>query len=66
MSAGGNAGARMRRAADRSQTLRFQAIDDVPSFIDELHTRMKQIPSHVFEAPLDTLGTDPLPMRLTS
>ena len=46
--------------------VRFQAIEDVPTFLDELHTRMKRILGHVFEAPLDTLSADPFPNRLAS
>ena len=44
--------------------MRFQAIDDVPTFLDELHTRMSHILKRVFEAPLETLSGDDLRARL--
>ncbi|MEL7297029.1 MAG: hypothetical protein AAGJ86_05170 [Pseudomonadota bacterium] len=38
----------------------FLALDDVPHFLDTMEQRMQAVFSHVFEAPLETLGERPI------
>lgn len=38
---------------------RFHAIDDVPAFLDQMHGRMIQVLTRIFEVPMESLCTTP-------
>lgn len=41
---------------------RFQAIEDVPRFLDLMHGRMIQVLTRIFQAPMDSLSQEPRPL----